>query len=148
MSTYRYRVIFDATLTGEFDLETSKERFSKMFKLSNNKTESLFSGKKVTVKKDISEQNALNLMLQIANAGGKCYLEKMHEEKETAVDRRQQAYDKRRKFRRGPRAGSIMQDRRLHIRRSPEKDQYEEQVLSKQNIPIAFDAYPRRIPKH
>lgn len=147
MSAYRYKVIFDATLTGEFDLEASKERFSKIFKLSKNKTESLFSGKKVTVKKDIAKQDALNLMRQIAKAGGKCYLEKMRVEKETFVDRRQQVYDKRRKFRRGPRAGSIMQDRRLHIRRSIEKDHYEEQVLAKQNIPIAFDAYPRRIPK-
>lgn len=147
MSAYRYRVIFDATLTGEFDLKTSKERFSKIFKLSKNKTESLFSGKKVTVKKDISEQDAIHLMEQIAKAGGKSYLEKMADEKETFIERRQQVYDKRRKFRRGSRAGSIMQDRRLHIRRRTEKEQYEEQVLSKQNIPIAFDAYPRRIPK-
>ncbi len=147
MATYQYRVIFDGTLTGEFDLETSKKRFSKLFKLSSTRTESLFCGKKVTVKKNISEEDALNLMLHIANAGGKCYLEKIPEPKEAFTDRRNKAYDQRRKFRRGARAGSIVQDRRLHIRRVGDKELFEELVLSKQNIPVAFDAYPKRSTK-
>ena len=50
-----YRVVFNGVPTGEYDLPTTKARFTKAFKLDTRRTERLFTGKDYVIKTGISE---------------------------------------------------------------------------------------------
>lgn len=75
MSEESYRVTFDGATTEEYDLETTKKRFAKYFKLNLKKTERLFSGKVHILKTGITEAEAMKFAVAIANIGCECYIE-------------------------------------------------------------------------
>jgi len=75
MEEERYQIIFNGATTEEYDLETTKKRFAKYFKLSLKKAERLFSGKDHVLKTDISEDQAMKFAVAIANIGCECYIE-------------------------------------------------------------------------
>jgi hypothetical protein len=70
-----YQIVFNGATTEEYDLDTTKKRFAKAFKLSMKKTERLFSGRDHVLKTNISEEEALKFAVAIANVGCECYIE-------------------------------------------------------------------------
>ena len=110
-----YQVIFNGALTGEHDLAESKLRFSRLFKLDSARTERYFSGRDVILKKNISEAEAMDYAIKLVEAGCECFVELMPDPDDPTlqpgfVERRKTV--RRRRFRRPPRAGAIVPDRR------------------------------------
>lgn len=142
MSEELFRVVFDASLTGEFDEATTKKRFGKLFHLDTQRVDSLFSGKEYVIKNNVSESLAMEFMIKVSEAGCECSVQKMPDENEPDYDEKRKAGERRLRYRRPPRAGAIVPDRRLQIRRQKDKKHF--MVLKKhvQKIPLAFQSYP------
>ena len=120
MSKELFRVAFNGVTTGEYDLETTKERFQKLFRLAPEKVERLFNGKKYILKGEIAEEAAISFAIRIAEIGCECYIETLSEDaiafgSSKFVERRQE--ERRIKFRRGPRQGAKVPDRRILVGR-------------------------------
>ena len=110
------RVTFEGNVTGEYDLETTKRRFQKLFRLQKTQIERLFSGKSYTLKRNLSEAAAMYLAIKIAEAGCECSIESMPNENDLSqkpgfIEQRR-IDDRRLKSRRPARPGAIVPDRR------------------------------------
>jgi hypothetical protein len=116
-----FQINFTGTLTGEFDLSTTKQQFQKVFKVSPKKLEHLFRGNEVIIKSNITESTAMSFAIKIAEAGCECSIEPMPDADDLTSDpdfvNRRSGGERRIRFRRGPRAGAIVPDRRLTARR-------------------------------
>ena len=77
MTQSLYQVIFNATMTGEYGPETTKQRFEKLFGLNQAALEKLFSGRDLVIRKDLSEAAAMKFALKVAEAGCECVIESM-----------------------------------------------------------------------
>ncbi|MEX2488061.1 MAG: hypothetical protein WD356_00880 [Pseudomonadales bacterium] len=124
----RYRVVFSGVLTGEYDLDTTKRRFAKLFHQDVAKVEKLFTGKEFILKDDIEEDRAMTYAMKIAEAGCECYIEAVPDPNDISqqpgfVERRKNG-ERRQRFRRGPRPGAIIPDRRNNNgrRKADQKD--------------------------
>lgn len=106
-----YRVVFAGNITGDFSLDQTKARFGKAFRLSADKVERIFNGKEVTLKKNMDEDVAMDFAVKLAEIGCETYIEMMPTDGETYEERRKTI--RRIRFRRGPRPGAIVPDRRL-----------------------------------
>ncbi len=104
-----FRVVFAGNITGDYPLDTTKARFGKAFKLPANRVERIFSGREFTLKSKLSEQEAMNFAVKLAEIGCETYIESVDslpfEERRKTI--------RRIRFRRGPRPGAIVPDRRL-----------------------------------
>lgn len=116
-----FQITFAGAITGEFDLPTTKQQFRKLFKLTPQKLERLFLGNEVTIKSNITESTAMSFAIKIAEAGCECSIEPMPDENDLTTDpnfvNRRTGGERRVRFRRGPRPGAIVPDRRLTARR-------------------------------
>ena len=116
-----FQITFSGTTTGEFDLSTTKQQFMKLFKLSPEKLDRLFLGNEVTIKSNITESTAMSFAIKIAEAGCECSIVPMPDADDLTSDpnfvNRRSGGERRLRFRRGPRAGAIVPDRRLNARR-------------------------------
>lgn len=106
----RYRVVFNGQTTGDYPLAKTKARFGKAFKLPAAKVEKIFSGAEVTLKKNVTEEQAMAFAVKLAEIGCETYIELIPE---TLGFEERRLKDRRVKFRRGPRPGAIVPDRRL-----------------------------------
>ena len=115
-----FRVAFSGVTTGEYNLATTKVRFQKLFRLAPEKVERLFSGKKYILKDQVVEEVAIKFAIRIAEAGCECYIEFLSED---AIAFGTRKFEERRRgerrvqFRRGPRQGAEVPDRRILIGR-------------------------------
>lgn len=113
-----YRVVFNGVATGEYDLPTTKQRFGKAFKLDGQRTERLFSGKDYVIKTGITEQGAMEYAIKLAEIGVECYFERVvepipeedHSDDPDFVEHRKSI--RRLRYRRDPRPGAVVPDRR------------------------------------
>lgn len=110
------QIVFSGAITGEYDLETSKKRFQKLFRLSDDKVSKLFTGKEFVIKTGISEEEAMKFAIKITDAGCECALEDVPDENDPTqdpnfVDRRKG--ERRIRTRRPPRPNAIVPDRRI-----------------------------------
>jgi len=115
-----YRVVFAGDLTGEYELDATKRRFAKVFKLDESKVKRLFSGMEYTIKSELTEIQAMEFAMKLAEIGCECWTDLMPDPDDISqqpgfVERRK-SY-RRIQFRRGPRAGAIIPDRRLLLSR-------------------------------
>ena len=115
-----YRVVFSGQITEEYDLETTKSRFAKAFRQDAKKTERLFSGQDHAIKSNVSEQAATEFAIKLLEVGCECYVEHMPfagdiSQRPGFVDRRSGV--RRHFYRRDPRPGSIVPDRRQECSR-------------------------------
>ncbi len=140
----RFRVVFEGVLTDECSLEDTKHRFGRLVNLKGQRLDRLFSGKTFIIKKDISEDGAMHYAIKIAEAGCECYIEPVPLEGEASIDEKRHENERRIRFRRGPRPGAIVPDRRLSIRREIDNDMLEELHLKNQEIPVGFSSYSKR----
>lgn len=138
----KFRILFDGTLTGEFDLATTKQRFAKLFKLDARKTDFIFSGKEHVIKDNVTEDIAMHFAIRIAETGCECSIEAIapfDPDVPASGDRRQG--ERRLRWRRGPRPGAIVPDRRLSIRRKADRDMMERGEKQGQELPVSLWAY-------
>lgn len=110
-----FRVVFAGNLTGDFPLDTTKARFGKAFRLPADRVERIFSGREFTLKSKLSENQAMDFAVKLAEIGCETYIESVP----TGGPPADPNFEERRKtirrirFRRGPRPGAIVPDRRL-----------------------------------
>ncbi len=109
-----YRVVFAGKITGDFTLEKTKARFAKAFKLNAAKAERFFSGREVVLRSNLSEDKAMEFAVKLAEIGCETFIEYAQtdpdfEERRTTI--------RRIRFRRPPRPGAIVPDRRLKASR-------------------------------
>jgi len=142
MSEQLFRVVFDGSLTGEFDEATTKKRFGRLFRLASQRVNSLFSGKEYVIKNNVTESQAMEFMIKVSEAGCECYVQEMPDEDEPDYDEKRKAGERRLRFRRPPRAGAIVPDRRLKIRRKKDLRYFMDLKRHNQEIPMAFAPYP------
>lgn len=81
-----YKVVFNGQTTGEFDIPTSKARFGKTFNVAGDRLDKLFSGKRFTIKRDITREEALKYALRINQAGCDCVIERVFARHEAPND--------------------------------------------------------------
>lgn len=118
-STRLYKVLFAGRLTGEFDAETSRRQFGRLFKLAPARLETLFSGREYVIKNNVSEEVAMQFAIAIAEAGCETSVEPIEVSAVTELtfpDRRRGV--RRLWIRRAPRAGAGQDRRQLPGRRS------------------------------
>ena len=110
-----YRVVFAGNLTGDFPLDKTKVRFGKAFRLPPQKVERIFNGSEITLKSNITEGRAMDFAVKLAEIGCETYIELVPSDADQLdpnfVERRKTI--RRIRFRRGPRPGAIVPDRRL-----------------------------------
>ena len=104
-----FRVVFAGQITGDFSLTQTKARFAKAFKLAPAKAERFFSGKEVVLRSGMSEDKAMDFAVKLAEIGCETYIEIVPNEP-NFEERRKTI--RRIRFRRGPRPGAIVPDRR------------------------------------
>lgn len=106
-----YRVVFAGNLTGDFSLERTKTRFGKVFRLKPTKVERIFNGTEIILKSDVSKDKAMTFAVKLAEIGCETYIEMVPNEENQLEEKRKTI--RRIRFRRGPRPGAIVPDRRL-----------------------------------
>jgi hypothetical protein len=142
MSEELFRVVFDGSLTGEFDEVTSRKRFGRLFRLNSQRVDSLFSGKEYVIKNNVTENQAMEFMIKVSEAGCECYVQEMPDENEPDYDEKRKTGERRMRYRRPPRAGAIVPDRRLQIRRKKDRKYFKDLRRYRQKIPLAYQSYP------
>jgi hypothetical protein len=80
MSEDTFRVIFNGTITEEYDLVTTIKRFAKYFRISQKKAKLLFSGSEQVIKTGLTEEDAMKLAMAIATIGCECVIEQVPED--------------------------------------------------------------------
>lgn len=73
-STEKFNLVFKGELAKNFTLEQAKVNLSKLFKISGPKLDALFSGKAVTLKKNMDFETASKYRVAIKKAGGLVHL--------------------------------------------------------------------------
>lgn len=73
----KYYLTFSGEITDSFKLDEVKSNFKKQFKLSEVQSEYIFSGKHITLKKELTQQEVLRLATLIDKIGGISYIEPM-----------------------------------------------------------------------
>lgn len=140
-----FKVVFDGSLTGEYDSETTKKNFAKLFKLDRKRVEVLFSGKEYVIKNNVPERVAMEFLIRLADIGCECYIQEIieYEEEDIPEDERRKNPERRLRFRRGARPGAIVPDRRRRIRRKFDKRYYLDLKRRNHELPLALRAYPQ-----
>lgn len=142
MAEQLFRVIFDGTMTGEFDEATTKKRFAKLFRLDAKRTAALFSGKEYVIKNNVTEALAMEFMIKVSEAGCECYVQEVPDEDEPDFEEKRKLGERRLRYRRGPRPGAIVPDRRLKIRRRKDRRYFVDIKSHGHEMSLAFRAYP------
>ena len=140
MAKEMYQIRFDGTVTGEFDLETTKQRFEKIYCLARPALDRLFSGDDVIVKKNLTEDDAMRFAMKIVETGCESVIERMPVPGEEHLAPRSSS-DRRRRYRRDSREFAIVPDRRINIRRQEDFEYFQELILNDADIPVAFGSY-------
>ena len=73
----RYRIVFRGEIQPGTDSDQTKDRLQRLLKADTNTITRLFSGKKVTIKKDLSKPQALHYQRILQNQGAIFYIEPM-----------------------------------------------------------------------
>lgn len=141
MTDKLYQIKFDATITGEYDLHMTRRRFKKVFGLTQPALEKLFSGKELLIKKDLSEDSAMQFATKIADTGCECVIERILDESEEHYEENRDPHDRRIRHRRDSRPAAVIADRRQNIRRKSDIEYFEELILNHTDIPVEFASY-------
>ncbi len=75
----KYRVLFDGKIQEHCTLETVKQNIASLFKMESQGVESLFSGKPVTLKSDLTFEGAEKFKLLFDRTGAVCLIRSMLE---------------------------------------------------------------------
>lgn len=75
MSRNNYRIVLNGEVVPGADPDSVKEKMAGLFNLSASQVETLFSGKRQVVKKDIDQKTAERYKAAIENTGAVCLVE-------------------------------------------------------------------------
>ena len=75
----KYRIIFRGEIEPGLDLDVVKKSLAQLFKTTPERIEKLFSGKQVTLNKDLDELSAQSYVTELQSAGAICVIEPMPE---------------------------------------------------------------------
>jgi len=120
-----YQVVFSGQIAEEYDLDATKKNFARAFSLDGKKTERLFSGQEYVLKSNVTEEIASNFAMKLIEIGCECFVELMPFSNDVSQEPgfvEQRKSIRRHYYRRDPRSGSIVPDRR--------------QLLSRRNIDV------------
>lgn len=112
----KFNLIFAGEISDGFELEDVKQNFQKKFHLTEVQTKYVFSGKEIILKRNLTQEKALEFALSIDDIGGVSYFEPISEVSlppGVTEDRRKGDRRKRQDRRKGYRAG-INADRRIN----------------------------------
>jgi len=116
----KYCIIFIGEINDNFKLDSVKLNLKRHFKLSEIQTQYIFSGKEVTLKKDMSQKSALQFAMRLDEMGAVSYIEPMtpdiHLPEGISQDRRIKFRREKNDRRNHARAG-LSADRRIHCER-------------------------------
>ena len=73
----KFCIVFLGETNEPFKLDTVKNNFKQYFKLSEIQTKYLFSGKEITLKKNLNQEEALQFAIRIDEMGGVSYIDSM-----------------------------------------------------------------------
>ncbi len=141
MSEELFQVVFDGAMTGEFDEPTTRAKMARLFRLDEKRVARLFSGKPQVIKKNITEAVAMDYMIKLAEAGCECYVQEMPDPDAADYDEKRNQGERRQRFRRGPRPGAIVPDRRLRIRRKTDRRELQRLLEHKRELPLCYRSY-------
>lgn len=113
-----YRVVFAGNLTGDYSLDRTKARFGKVFRLPADRVNRIFNGREITLKSNMTEQKSMEFAVRLAEIGCETYIEIVPSDDDKYEEKRKTI--RRIRFRRGPRPGAIVPDRRLLTSRRAE----------------------------
>ena len=143
MSDERSRVVFDGSLTGEVEKKVAMAKFARLFRLDVKRAQMLFSGKEYVIKNDISETVAMDFLIKLSEIGCECIVEQIPDEDDFySGDEKRKQGERRLRYRRPPRPGAIVPDRRLKIRREKDRKYFVDLMKAKHEMPLAFQSYP------
>ena len=143
MSEELFRVVFDGSLTGEVSKDVAMEKFARLFRLDEKRARMLFSGKEYVIKNNISESVAMEFLIKLSETGCECIVEQIPDKDDFYDgDEKRKLGERRLRYRRGPRAGAIVPDRRLKIRRLKDRKYYTDLKEAHHEMPLAFQTYP------
>lgn len=113
----KYCIIFIGEINDTFQLDSVKLNLKRHFKLSEIQTQYIFSGKEVTLKKNMSQESALQFAMRLDEMGAVSYIEMMapniHLPEGISQDRR--IKNRREKFeRRNQARAGLSAERRIH----------------------------------
>lgn len=106
-----FRVVFAGNLTGDYTEERTKARFGKVFRLPPARVDRVFDGKEIILKTNLAEDQAMDFAVKLAEIGCETYIEMVPNGDQDFEEKRKTI--RRIRFRRGPRPGAIVPDRRL-----------------------------------
>lgn len=119
----RFNLIFAGEIAHDFEPDAVKQNFKSYFHLSDVQVKYIFSGKEIILKKNLTQEQALNYALKIDEIGGVTYFEPVNDVKlpegvteDRRKDQRRKRADRRKIFRAG-----ISADRRVHCDRRKNK---------------------------
>ena len=138
-----FKVVFNGSLTGEFDRDTTRHAFAKLFKLDMKRVNALFCGKEYVIKNNVPENVAMKFLIRLADIGCECYIQEIieHDDDDLPEDERRRNTERRLRFRRGPRPGAIVPDRRRKIRRKYDKRLFLELTRRSHELPLSLRSY-------
>lgn len=71
MTQTRFKIVFNGELMPDMSLETAKENLARLFKSDHTRINSLFSGRAIDIKRDLSADEADQYLKALQNAGAK-----------------------------------------------------------------------------
>ncbi|MFT6115671.1 MAG: hypothetical protein ACJARY_001270 [Candidatus Azotimanducaceae bacterium] len=141
MDEPKFRVMFDGKLTGEFDKAETCQRLAKLFRLNNKHAQALLSGRECVIKADLTEAAAMTYLIRMAEAGAESYVQEVLDENIPEYVEKRTDFERRQRYRREPRASSIVPDRRLVIRRASDIKQLQEIIRQGTAVPLSYASY-------
>ena len=137
-----FQVVFAGVLTGEFEEAESIENLTGAFKLNDTQRKSFQQNNERIIKKKAQESQAITLMFKVIACGYDCYVQEIPEDGQD-YDEKRGNNEQRLKFRRGPRPGAIIPDRRLVIQRKRDVRTFTQLLEAEEEpLPFPFESYP------
>ncbi|MDA9366940.1 hypothetical protein OAD96_01425 [Pseudomonadales bacterium] len=141
MDEQRYRVIYSGGLTGEVDEATACQQLAKLFRIDERRARGLMSGREHVIKNDVSESVAMAYLIRLTEAGCESYVQEIVDASLPAYQEKRDKKERRVHFRRSPRLGAIVPDRRLRPRRAMDIKQFRQIVRQGGAVPVAYQSY-------
>jgi hypothetical protein len=138
----RFQVVLSGSLTGDFDKATTSLNLQKKFHISRTDAEKMLGDNdEHVVKVDLHEDIAIAMLTHLIQAGCGAFMQEMTVAGATAYDEKRSSTERRQRYRRDPRPGAIMPDRRIQARRSVEIQQLMKILRDGKKLPLHLRSY-------
>jgi hypothetical protein len=112
-----------------------------LFRLDEKRARALFSGRESVIKANLSKEMAMTYLIRMAEAGCESCVQEMFDSDTPEFEEKRADFERRQRYRRQPRAGAIVPDRRLELRRSYDIRQFRDVVNRGSSMPLPYQSY-------